>query len=146
MDGCQNYGAPLDPLNTRCSIILRTRKRGTIILTTTHILLIRISSKPQTPLKGALKPVLKDPAICSNSHLVRIRINSKPALYQPLRPFKGALNPLDKGTPTYGRSRGTIPGMLLNEGLLKALGRDCSAKAKAPTRNRTLRCQDIPSR
>ena len=34
MGGCENYGPLLDPLNTRCRIILRTQKR-TMILTTT---------------------------------------------------------------------------------------------------------------
>ena len=34
--GCQNYGPLLDPLTTRCRVILRTQK-GTMILTTTHI-------------------------------------------------------------------------------------------------------------
>ena len=38
MGGCQNYGPPLGPPNTRCHVILRTPK-GTIILTTTHMLL-----------------------------------------------------------------------------------------------------------
>ena len=36
MDGCENYGPLLGPLNARCRIILRTQK-GTIILTTTHM-------------------------------------------------------------------------------------------------------------
>ena len=36
MGGCQNYGPLLGPLNTRCRILLRTQK-GTIILTTTHM-------------------------------------------------------------------------------------------------------------
>ena len=38
MGGCQNYGPLLDPLNTRCRIILGTQK-GTIVLTTTHMFL-----------------------------------------------------------------------------------------------------------
>ena len=37
MGACQNEGLLLGPLNTRCRSILRTQK-GTIILTTTHIL------------------------------------------------------------------------------------------------------------
>ena len=37
MGGCQNDGPFWDPLNTRCRIILRTKK-GTIALTTTHIM------------------------------------------------------------------------------------------------------------
>ena len=37
MGGCQNYGPLLGPLNTKCRIIKRTQK-GTIVLTTTHIL------------------------------------------------------------------------------------------------------------
>ena len=37
MDGCQNYGPFLGTLNNRCRIILGTQK-GTIMLTTTHIL------------------------------------------------------------------------------------------------------------
>ena len=36
MDGCQNYGPFLGTLNNRCCIIIGTPK-GTIILTTTHI-------------------------------------------------------------------------------------------------------------
>ena len=40
MGGCQNYGPFLDTLNIRCRIIIRTPK-GTIILTTTHILGLR---------------------------------------------------------------------------------------------------------
>ena len=36
MEGCQNHGPLLGPLNTRCRVILRTQK-GTIILTTTHM-------------------------------------------------------------------------------------------------------------
>ena len=36
--GCQNHGLVLGPLKTRCRIILRTQK-GTIILTTTHVVL-----------------------------------------------------------------------------------------------------------
>ena len=35
MGGCQNYGPLLGPLDTRCSIILRTQK-GTTTLSTTH--------------------------------------------------------------------------------------------------------------
>ena len=38
--GCQNYGPFLGTLNNRCRTILRTQK-GTIILTTTHVRLIR---------------------------------------------------------------------------------------------------------
>ena len=39
LDGgsCQNYGPFLGTLNTRCRIILRTKK-GTLILTTTHVI------------------------------------------------------------------------------------------------------------
>ena len=37
MCACQNYGPLLGPLYTRCRIILRTQK-GTIILTTTHMI------------------------------------------------------------------------------------------------------------
>ena len=37
MGGCQNYGPFLGTLNTRCRIIIGIQK-GTIILTTTHIL------------------------------------------------------------------------------------------------------------
>ena len=36
MGGCQNYGPFLSTLNIRCGIIIRIRK-GTIILTTTHM-------------------------------------------------------------------------------------------------------------
>ena len=36
MGGCQNYGPFLGTLNNRCRIIIRTQK-GTLILTTTHI-------------------------------------------------------------------------------------------------------------
>ena len=36
VDGCQNYGPFLGPLNTRCRIILRTHT-GTIILPTTRV-------------------------------------------------------------------------------------------------------------
>ena len=36
MSGCQSYRPLLGPLDTRCPIILRTQK-GTLILTTTHI-------------------------------------------------------------------------------------------------------------
>ena len=36
MDGCQNHGPLLDPLSTRCLIMIRTPK-GTIILTTTQM-------------------------------------------------------------------------------------------------------------
>ena len=35
LGGCQNHGPAMDPLNTRCRILVRTQK-GTIILTTTH--------------------------------------------------------------------------------------------------------------
>ena len=35
--GCQNYGPFLGTIKNRCRIILRTQK-GTIILTTTHVL------------------------------------------------------------------------------------------------------------
>ena len=38
MGSCQNHGPLLGPLNNRCRLILRTQN-GTIILTTTHILL-----------------------------------------------------------------------------------------------------------
>ena len=38
--GCQNYGALLGPLNTRCRTMLRIQK-GTIILTTTHVMFCR---------------------------------------------------------------------------------------------------------
>ena len=41
MGGCQNYGPLSGPLNTRCRTILRTQK-GTIILTTTHMLFEQI--------------------------------------------------------------------------------------------------------
>ena len=37
MGGCQNYGPLLGTLNNRCRIIIRTQK-GTLILTTTHML------------------------------------------------------------------------------------------------------------
>ena len=37
MGGCQNYGPFSGPLNTRCRILLSIQK-GTIVLTTTHIL------------------------------------------------------------------------------------------------------------
>ena len=37
MDGCQNYGPILDPINTRCRILLSNQK-GTKILTTTHMI------------------------------------------------------------------------------------------------------------
>ena len=37
MGSCQNHGPFLGTLNSRCRIILRTQK-GTIILTTTHML------------------------------------------------------------------------------------------------------------
>ena len=40
MGGCQNYCPLVGPLCTRCRVILRTQK-GTIISTTTHILVIR---------------------------------------------------------------------------------------------------------
>ena len=36
MGGCQNYGPSLGTLNIRCRITVRTQK-GTLILTTTHI-------------------------------------------------------------------------------------------------------------
>ena len=36
MCGCEHDSPLLGPLNTRCSIILRTQK-GTIILTTVHV-------------------------------------------------------------------------------------------------------------
>ena len=36
MGGCQNYGPFLGTLNIRCRIIIGTQK-GTIILTTTHV-------------------------------------------------------------------------------------------------------------
>ena len=36
MDGCHNYGPLLGPLNTRCRIVIGTRK-GTIVLTTTQM-------------------------------------------------------------------------------------------------------------
>ena len=38
MGGCQNYGPFLGTLNIRCRITIGTQK-GTIILTTTHIIL-----------------------------------------------------------------------------------------------------------
>ena len=31
MGGCQNYGSILDPLNTRCGILIRTQKRSIIL-------------------------------------------------------------------------------------------------------------------
>ena len=37
MDGCQNYGPLLRPLNSRCRTIARTQK-GTVILTTSQML------------------------------------------------------------------------------------------------------------
>ena len=37
MGGCQNYGPFLGTLNNRCRTIIGTKK-GTIILTTTHML------------------------------------------------------------------------------------------------------------
>ena len=40
MGSCQNYGPFLGTLNNRCRIIIGTRK-GTIILTTTHIPVVR---------------------------------------------------------------------------------------------------------
>ena len=40
MGGCQNYGPLLGFRNTRCHIVLRTRK-GVIILTSTHIARVR---------------------------------------------------------------------------------------------------------
>ena len=39
MDGCQNYAAFLGTLNIRCRIIIGIQQ-GTIILTTTHIILV----------------------------------------------------------------------------------------------------------
>ena len=70
MGGCQNQGPVLGPLNTRCRVILRTQ-RGTIILTTTHIVVIDYqldrlkgslalsdaSLVCRSPLKGFLEPV-----------------------------------------------------------------------------------------
>ena len=41
MGGCQNYGPFLGTLNIRCRIIMGTQK-GTIILTTTHIGILRV--------------------------------------------------------------------------------------------------------
>ena len=44
MGGCQNYGPLWGPLNTKCRIVFRIQK-GTIILTTTHILQEGIASQ-----------------------------------------------------------------------------------------------------
>ena len=41
MGSCQNYGPCLGTLNTRCRTIVRTQK-GTLILTTTHMGMLRI--------------------------------------------------------------------------------------------------------
>ena len=45
LDGYQNYGPLLDPLNNRCRIILRTQK-GTIVLTTIHFIGFQIAIVP----------------------------------------------------------------------------------------------------
>ena len=42
MGGCENYGPFLGTLNNRCRIIIGTQK-GTIILTTTHMILIALA-------------------------------------------------------------------------------------------------------
>ena len=42
MGGCQNYGPFLGTLNNRCRIIIGTQK-GTIILTTLHMVDCRVS-------------------------------------------------------------------------------------------------------
>ena len=39
MAGCQNYGPLLGPLTTRCRLIIGPKK-GTIVLTTTHIVFV----------------------------------------------------------------------------------------------------------
>ena len=56
MGGCQNSGSRLGPLNTRCRIILRTQK-GTIILTTTHMVEEEIFSLKKTALASAAAKV-----------------------------------------------------------------------------------------
>ena len=43
MGGSQNYAFLSGPLNTSCRIILGTKK-GTLILTTTHMSIVRLSS------------------------------------------------------------------------------------------------------
>ena len=40
MGGCQNYGPLFGTLNIRCRMIIRTQQ-GTLILTTTHMTLLR---------------------------------------------------------------------------------------------------------
>ena len=58
MGSCQYYGPFLGTLNNRCRIILGTQK-GTIILTTTHILVLTqvgLLRKPQILKRYSLKP------------------------------------------------------------------------------------------
>ena len=49
MGGCQNYGPFWGTLNNRCRIIIGTQK-GTIVLTTTQILIVTLIS--QKPVRG----------------------------------------------------------------------------------------------
>ena len=46
MGGCQNYGPFLGTLNIRCRTIIGTQK-GTIILTTTHMLVYWVAQEPE---------------------------------------------------------------------------------------------------
>ena len=62
-DACQNYGPLLGPLTTRCRIILRTQN-GTIILTTTHILVFGCRSLEMATSQRPLRDSCQRGAAC----------------------------------------------------------------------------------
>ena len=51
MGGCQNYGSRLGAVSIRCRIILGIQK-GTIILTTTHMISVQLGQDKERGCRG----------------------------------------------------------------------------------------------